>query len=41
MLHEHALKRLNAATDAAEQMQIDIAKERTHFFEKLAISSGA
>jgi hypothetical protein len=39
--HERAQERVNAAVAAAEQTQIDIAKERTQFFEKLAIGSGA
>jgi hypothetical protein len=39
--HERAQERVNAAVAAAEQTQIDVAKERTQFFEKLAIGSGA
>jgi hypothetical protein len=40
-LHDAANANLNEALKTANQTQIDIAKERTQFFEKLAIGSGA
>jgi hypothetical protein len=39
--HERAQWKANEADAAAEQAQVDIAKERAQFFEKLAIGSGA
>ena len=39
--HERAQEQANKADAAAEQAKVDIAKERTQFFEKLAIGSGA
>jgi hypothetical protein len=39
--HERAQWQANAADAAFDQAQVDIAKERTQFFEKLAIGSGA
>jgi hypothetical protein len=39
--HERAQWQANEADAAAEQAQVDIARERTQFFEKVAIGSGA
>jgi hypothetical protein len=40
-LHDAANANLRKAVKTSNQTQIDIAKERTQFFEKLAIGSGA
>ena len=40
-LHDAAKGNLNEAVKTTNQTQIDIANERTQFFEKLAIGSGA